>query len=62
VTTRRRNRLGSRKENLFLLAAYNVARDWNAARREGNADEHGVMGAAFEGLGIDDAPDSDDEQ
>lgn len=47
VMTTRRNRLGARKENLFLLTAYNTARKWNAARRQGDADEENVMALTF---------------
>ena len=59
VMTTRRNRLCARKENLFLLTAYNVAREWNAARRAGGADEEAVMGSAFFGFD-DDTLDVDD--
>ena len=38
---------GARKENLFLLTAYNTARKWNAARRQGGADEENVMALTF---------------
>ena len=60
VMTTRRNRLTARKENLFLLTAYNVARQWNAARRAGDADEEAVMGSAFFGI-VDDTLDADED-
>jgi hypothetical protein len=59
VMTTRRNRLCARKENLFLLTAYNVAREWNAARRAGGADEEAVMCSALFGID-DDTLDLDD--
>jgi hypothetical protein len=37
VLTNRRNRLGEEKEELFLLTAYNLTRDWKAAQRAGLA-------------------------
>ena len=60
VMTTRRNRLCARKENLFLLTAYNVAREWNAARRTGSADEEAVMASAFFNVDADETLDLDE--
>jgi hypothetical protein len=60
VMTTRRNRLCARKENLFLLTAYNVAREWNSARRTGDADEEAVMSSAFFHIADDQTLDLDE--
>lgn len=43
----RRNRLGTVKENLFILSSYNLTRTWKAARKLGEEDEAATLSRMF---------------
>jgi hypothetical protein len=49
-----RNRLGAEKEELYLMASYNITRAWKKEKRLGGMDERGVvMSKLFPGVDLD---------
>ena len=62
VIDTRRNRLGARKEDMFIVTAYNMTKEWRKAQKDGGRKSEREVVSATMGLGIEVVLDTDGEE